>query len=151
MFLKNSLYWKQLNAYKVNSIIEKLKLYLIGQRSVSINVLHKIIKRNPSNRIRTSDLRIPADSTVLRSTNWAIDGTRKQESDSGYIEDILAFTLASLPLCLFSRRRVLPHVFSAFSNCSCFGLANKVMHMFMNFRRNLPRWHDKSYCERLLN
>ena len=37
---------------------------------------HKKQKKSPSSRIRTSDLRISINvSTVLRSTNWAIEGT----------------------------------------------------------------------------
>ena len=36
---------------------------------------HKKQKKSPSSRIRTSDLRISINvSTVLRSTNWAIEG-----------------------------------------------------------------------------
>ena len=49
-----------------------------GQIFSSILSLHfkQNVKNNPSNRIRTSDLRISAtfSSTVLRSTNWAIKG-----------------------------------------------------------------------------
>ena len=43
---------------------------------VSLSFMTTVYKRNPANRIRTSDLEMPAmrTTTVSRSTNWAITG-----------------------------------------------------------------------------
>ena len=51
------------------------------QKKSSIFLSNFSWKINPSNRIRTSDLRMSAlySSTVLRSTNWAIKGYIEEE------------------------------------------------------------------------
>ena len=63
--------------HKWNNSLDKIfsLLYVKSKLEIIGNFAIKRGKKNPSSRTRTSDLRMTTlTSTVLRSTNWAIEG-----------------------------------------------------------------------------
>ena len=67
-----------------------------------------LIKKTPSNRIRTSDLRMSAynhSTTVLRSTNWAIEGSLSWLTIWQFIKScIIFFECHNLNANLYAQR-----------------------------------------------